>query len=114
MEEFSKLVFSVESAALRHLFLAERLAQKVPGVDEKPMPLKKIGILGAGLMGGGIAMCFIQKGIPVVLKDAKQEWLDGGVKKIDSLWAGRLKKGKLSKEKYQQQPASMQSFLVLF
>ena len=39
----------VESAALRHLFLSERLAQKVPGVDEKPMPLKKIGILGAGL-----------------------------------------------------------------
>ena len=104
MEEFTKLVFSVESAALRHLFLAERLAQKVPGVDEKPMPLKKIGILGAGLMGGGIAMCFIQKGVPVVLKDAKQEWLDSGVKKIDSLWAGRLKKGKLSKEKYQQQP----------
>lgn len=102
MEEFTKLVFSVESAALRHLFLSERLAQKVPGVDEKPMPLKKIGILGAGLMGGGIAMCFIQKGVPVVLKDAKQEWLDGGVKKIDSLWAGRLKKGKLSKEKYQQ------------
>eukprot|EP00438_Fugacium_kawagutii_P015077 Skav207031 [mRNA] locus=scaffold1828:67238:75583:- [translate_table: standard] len=62
----------VESAALRHLFLSERLAQKVPGVDEKPLPLKKIGILGAGLMGGGIAMCFIQKGVPVVLKDAKQ------------------------------------------
>eukprot|EP00490_Sorites_sp_Unknown_P012064 CAMPEP_0114695530 /NCGR_PEP_ID=MMETSP0191-20121206/71454_1 /TAXON_ID=126664 /ORGANISM="Sorites sp." /LENGTH=750 /DNA_ID=CAMNT_0001991873 /DNA_START=60 /DNA_END=2310 /DNA_ORIENTATION=+ len=102
MEEFQKLVFSVESAALRHLFLSERLAQKVPGVDEKPLPLKKIGILGAGLMGGGIAMCFIQKGVPVVLKDAKQEWLDGGVKKIDSLWAGRLKKGKLTKEKYQQ------------
>ena len=39
----------MESAALRHLFLSERLAQKVPGVDEKPMPLKKIGILGAGL-----------------------------------------------------------------
>jgi hypothetical protein len=39
----------VESAALRHLFLSERLAQKVPGVDEKPLPLKKIGILGAGL-----------------------------------------------------------------
>eukprot|EP00913_Durusdinium_trenchii_P001400 g1295.t1 len=101
-EEFTKLVFSVESAALRHLFLSERLAQKVPGVDEKPLPLNKIGILGAGLMGGGIAMCFIQKGIPVVLKDAKQEWLDGGVKKIDSLWAGRLKKGKLSKDKYNQ------------
>lgn len=102
MEQFTKLVFSVESAALRHLFLSERLAQKVPGIDEKPMPLKKIGILGAGLMGGGIAMCFIQKGVPVVLKDAKQEWLDGGVKKIESLWGGQAKKGRLSKEKFQQ------------
>ncbi|CAJ1356747.1 unnamed protein product, partial [Effrenium voratum] len=102
MEEFTKLVFSVESAALRHLFLAERMAQKVPGVDEKPAPLKKIGILGAGLMGGGIAMCFVQKGIPVVLKDAQQDWLDSGMKKIESLWAGQLKKGRLSKDKYQQ------------
>eukprot|EP00490_Sorites_sp_Unknown_P026963 CAMPEP_0114664106 /NCGR_PEP_ID=MMETSP0191-20121206/28152_1 /TAXON_ID=126664 /ORGANISM="Sorites sp." /LENGTH=330 /DNA_ID=CAMNT_0001905269 /DNA_START=25 /DNA_END=1014 /DNA_ORIENTATION=- len=68
MEQFTQLVFSVESAALRHVFLSERLAQKVPGIDEKPVPLKKIGILGAGLMGGGIAMCFIQKGVPVVLK----------------------------------------------
>ena len=40
----------------------------MPGIDEKPAALKKIGILGAGLMGGGIAMCFIQKGVPVVLK----------------------------------------------
>ncbi|CAJ1397962.1 unnamed protein product [Effrenium voratum] len=102
LEEFSKLVFSVESAALRHLFLSERLAQKVPGVNEKPAPLKKIGILGAGLMGGGIAMCFVQKGVPVVLKDAKQEWLDGGMKKIVSLWEGQLKKGRLSKEKFKQ------------
>jgi len=102
MEQFTQLVFSVESAALRHLFLSERLAQKVPGIDEKPVPLKKIGILGAGLMGGGIAMCFIQKGVPVVLKDAKQEWLDGGVKKIESLWGGQAKKGRLSKEKFKE------------
>ncbi|CAJ1367522.1 unnamed protein product [Effrenium voratum] len=96
MEEFTKLVFSVESAALRHLFLSERLAQKVPGIDEKPAPLKKIGILGAGLMGGGIAMCFVQKGVPVVLKDAQQDWLDAGMKKIESLWAGQLKKGRIN------------------
>ena len=84
-------VFSVQSAALRHLFLAERMAQKVPGVNEKPAPLKKIGILGAGLMGGGIAMCFVQKGVPVVLKDAKQEWLDDGMKKIQGTlgWSGQ-------------------------
>lgn len=102
MEEFTKLVFSVQSAALRHLFLAERMAQKVPGVNEKPAPLKKIGILGAGLMGGGIAMCFVQKGVPVVLKDAKQEWLDDGMKKIQGLWGGQAKRGRLSQDKYKQ------------
>ncbi|CAE7874031.1 unnamed protein product, partial [Symbiodinium sp. KB8] len=85
MEEFTKLVFSVQSAALRHLFLAERMAQKVPG-----------------LMGGGIAMCFVQKGVPVVLKDAKQEWLDDGMKKIQGLWGGQAKRGRLSQDKYKQ------------
>eukprot|EP00439_Symbiodinium_sp_Y106_P026751 s596_g3.t1 len=84
------------------LFLAERMAQKVPGVNEKPAPLKKIGILGAGLMGGGIAMCFVQKGVPVVLKDAKQEWLDDGMKKVQGLWGGQAKRGRLSQDKYKQ------------
>lgn len=101
-KEFTRLVFSVQSAALRHLFFAERMASKVPGVNAKPMPLKKIGILGAGLMGGGIAMCFVQKGIPVILKDAKQEWLDAGIKKISELWGGQVKRKRLSPEKYEQ------------
>merc|ERR1719428_1129924 len=98
--EFSTLLFSVQSAAMQHVFFAERAAAKIPGVDAKPKPLKKIGILGAGLMGGGIAMCFAQKGVPVVLKDAKQEWLDAGVKKISSLWQGQAKKKKITSEKY--------------
>ncbi|CAE8661801.1 unnamed protein product, partial [Polarella glacialis] len=100
--EFTKLVFSIQSAAMRHLFFAERAAQKVPGVNAKPMPIKKIGILGAGLMGGGIAMCFAQKGVPVILKDAKQEWLDAGMKKITGLWASKAKKGKMTEDKYKQ------------
>jgi 3-hydroxyacyl-CoA dehydrogenase len=62
--------------------------------------LKKVGILGAGLMGGGIAMCFAEKGIPVVLKDAKQEWLDDGLKKILGLWEGQAKKGRLTADKF--------------
>eukprot|EP00928_Gymnodinium_smaydae_P020435 TRINITY_DN1789_c0_g1_i4.p1 TRINITY_DN1789_c0_g1~~TRINITY_DN1789_c0_g1_i4.p1 ORF type:complete len:769 (-),score=214.89 TRINITY_DN1789_c0_g1_i4:273-2255(-) len=98
--EFTKLVFSKESAALRHLFFAERMCQKVPGLKEKPLPIRKVGIVGAGLMGGGIAMCFAQKGVPVVLKDAKQEWLDAGVKKVVDLWQGQLKKGRLTQDKF--------------
>jgi len=99
-EEFTKLVFGVQSAALRHLFFAERLCSKVPGVNLKPLPIKKVGILGAGLMGGGIAMCFAQKGIPIVLKDAKQEWLDAGMQKIAALWQGQVKRGRMKEEQY--------------
>jgi len=82
MQQFLQLVVSKESAAMRHLFFSERAASKIKGLNEKPMEIKKIGIVGAGLMGGGIAMCFINKGFQVVLKDAKQEWLDAGVKTI--------------------------------
>mmetsp|Transcript_13518 Transcript_13518/g.27299 ORF Transcript_13518/g.27299 Transcript_13518/m.27299 type:complete len:659 (+) Transcript_13518:2-1978(+) len=102
MREFVRLLFSVQSKALRHLFFAERTAAKIPGITAAPAPLKKIGILGAGLMGGGIAMCFAQKGVPVVLKDAKQEWLDDGVKKIRGLWEGQAQKGKITKEEFER------------
>jgi len=102
MREFVHLLFSVQSKALRHLFFAERTAAKVPGITAAPAPLKKVGILGAGLMGGGIAMCFAQKGVPVVLKDAKQEWLDDGVKKIRALWEAQAQKGKITKADFER------------
>merc|ERR1712232_1201257 len=97
-----ELVFGLQSAALRHLFFADRATAKVPGVNCKPAPIKKVGVLGAGLMGGGIAMCFAQKGVPVVLKDAKQEWLDDGVKKISALWEGQAKRGRMTEDKYKK------------
>jgi len=97
--EFTRLLFSVQSAAMRHLFFAERLAAKVPGLKASPAPMKKVGIVGAGLMGGGIAICFVQKGIPVVLKDAKQEWLDAGMKNILAVWGGQVKRGRMTEEK---------------
>jgi len=97
-KEFTKLLFSVESAALRHLFFAERMASKVKGVKAAPIKPKKVGIVGAGLMGGGITICFVQKGIPVVLKDAKQEWLDAGMKGIANIWNGQVKRKRLSEE----------------
>lgn len=100
--EFTKLVFGVQSAALRHLFFAERLAQKVPGVSAAPQAIRKVGILGAGLMGGGIAMCFAEKGVPVVLKDAKQEWLEEGMRKVAALWQGQAQRGRITPEKCKQ------------
>jgi 3-hydroxyacyl-CoA dehydrogenase len=100
--EFTELVFGVQSRALQHLFFSERLISKVPGLKEKPAPLKKVGILGAGLMGGGIAMCFAEKGVPIVLKDAKQEWLDSGMKAISNLWEGQAKKGRITPDKFKK------------
>jgi len=97
--EFTKLLFSVQSAALRHLFFAQRMTTKVPGLKAKPAPLKKVGILGAGLMGGGIGICCVQKGLQVVLKDAKQEWLDAGMKTITGIWMGQVKRGRLPEAK---------------
>eukprot|EP00932_Pfiesteria_piscicida_P008297 SRR837773.18662.p2 GENE.SRR837773.18662~~SRR837773.18662.p2 ORF type:complete len:757 (-),score=442.38 SRR837773.18662:3-1985(-) len=101
-KEFTKLVFSVQSKAMRHLFFAQRIAGKVSGNKEKPAAIKKVGILGAGLMGGGITVCFVQKGVPVVLKDAKQEWLDAGMKGILGIWGGQMKRGRLPEAKYKQ------------
>mmetsp|Transcript_83891 Transcript_83891/g.235067 ORF Transcript_83891/g.235067 Transcript_83891/m.235067 type:complete len:613 (+) Transcript_83891:1-1839(+) len=97
--EFTKLLFSVQSAALRHLFFAERMISKVPGLKAQPAPIKKVGILGSGLMGGGIAICCAQKGLQVVLKDAKQEWLDAGMKSITGIWMGQVKRGRLPEAK---------------
>lgn len=68
----------------------------------KGQALKKVGVIGAGLMGGGIAMCFVKKGIPVVLKDAKKEWLDAGMKTIEKNYSITVSKGKMKKEKMQQ------------
>jgi 3-hydroxyacyl-CoA dehydrogenase len=102
-EQFIRLVISKESAAMRHLFFAQRAAPKVQGIDSKlAKPIKSVGILGAGLMGGGIAMCFMKKGVPVVLKDAKQEWLDSGVEAIKKNYQIQVKKRKLTEEKYQK------------
>eukprot|EP00927_Polykrikos_kofoidii_P071249 TRINITY_DN67544_c0_g1_i1.p1 TRINITY_DN67544_c0_g1~~TRINITY_DN67544_c0_g1_i1.p1 ORF type:complete len:576 (-),score=111.95 TRINITY_DN67544_c0_g1_i1:170-1771(-) len=103
--EFIKLLFSLQSAALRHLFFAERMAQKVPGIKVGPAKLRKVGIVGSGLMGGGVALCFAEKGIPVVLKDAKQEWLDDGVKKIVNIMQGQVKKKRISKDQFKNRMA---------
>jgi len=94
---FSKLAQSPEAAALQHIFFAQRAVAKVPGVNMKLAQLpKKVAIIGAGTMGGGIAMCFAQKGVQVVLKDIKQEYLDRGMKVIKGNWSRSAKKGRWS------------------
>ena len=94
---FGELMFSEESKALRHAFFAERAASKVAGLTDKT-PQRKIAsvaVVGAGTMGGGIAMNFANVGIPVTLLEAKQEALDRGVAGIRKQYEGAVAKGKL-------------------
>ncbi len=81
---FAELMSGPQSAAQRYSFFAERTAQKIPDVPEDTalIPIKKVGIIGAGTMGGGIAMNFANAGIPVVIVEQKQEPLDRGLATI--------------------------------
>jgi len=81
---FMELMTGPQSAAQRYYFFAERQANKIPDVpDDTPVrPIKKVGVLGAGTMGGGISMNFMNAGIPVTIVEVKQDALDRGLKTI--------------------------------
>ncbi|MGZ5923839.1 MAG: 3-hydroxyacyl-CoA dehydrogenase NAD-binding domain-containing protein [Rhizomicrobium sp.] len=81
---FMDVMMGPQSAAQRYYFFAERLANKIPDVpdDTKLIPIKKVGIIGAGTMGGGIAMNFVNAGIPVTIVEVKQDALDRGLKVV--------------------------------
>jgi 3-hydroxyacyl-CoA dehydrogenase len=81
---FGELMSGSQSAAQRYSFFAERQANKIPDVpDDTPLiPIKKVGVIGAGTMGGGIAMNFANVGIPVVIVEVKQDALDRGLATI--------------------------------
>ena len=106
-ERFIHLIQTPESKSLRHAFFAERIASKVPDVpaDTPTREIKKAAIIGAGTMGGGIAMNFVNAGIPVVLLETKQEALDKGIATIRKNYENTMKKGKLTQEKFDQRVA---------
>jgi 3-hydroxyacyl-CoA dehydrogenase len=83
---FGELMSGSQSAAQRYAFFAERQANKIPDVpDDTPtIPINKVGIIGAGTMGGGIAMNFLNAGIPVTIVEVKQDALDRGLKVVRS------------------------------
>jgi 3-hydroxyacyl-CoA dehydrogenase len=97
-ERFNRLVNTSESKALRHMFFAERQTSKIPDVpeDTPARPIRKAAVIGAGTMGGGIAMCFANAGIPVTLLDSTQEALDRGMEKIKGNYAASVEKGRLA------------------
>ncbi len=87
--------------ALIHGFFSGRKTGQVPGLDEtlKPAEIKQAAIIGAGTMGGGIAMCFANGGIPVTIIDVSEEGLQRGLDGIDKNYASRVKRGRMSEEK---------------
>ena len=101
---FLELMQTTESKALRHAFFGERAASKLPDVpeDTPTRPIKTVAIIGAGTMGGGIAMNFANAGIPVQILEMKQEALDKGLATIRKNYENTLKKGKLTQEKFEQ------------
>src|SRR5574339_1829 len=100
-EIFTALMFTPESRALRHLFMAERAASKIADVpeDTPQRKIEKVAVIGAGTMGGGISMNFLNAGIPVTMLEMKQEAIDRGVATIRKNYEAQVKKGKLGADK---------------
>ncbi len=97
---FLELQASDQSKAQRHVFFAEREVVRIPGLpsNQPTREIKSAGILGAGTMGGGIAMCFANAGIPVVLLDVQQEFIDKGMAVIKKNYTHTVAKGRLQQE----------------
>ncbi len=97
-ELFLTLKASSQSRALRHAFFGERAVAKIPGLpaDTPVREIRAAAVIGAGTMGGGIAMCFANAGMPVTLLDAKQDALDRGMATIRKNYAATVAKGGLS------------------
>ena len=104
---FLELMSGPQSAAQRYSFFAERQAQKIPDVpDDTPtIPVNKVGIIGAGTMGGGIAMNFANVGIPVVLIEVKQEALDRGLATIRKNYERTASRGGITAEQVEERCA---------
>ena len=99
-ELFMELYKSPETAAQQHVFFAERQVGKIPDVpkDTPKLPVKEVAVIGAGTMGGGIAMCFANAGFSVTLVDANDEGLERGLGIINKNYASRVKRGRMSQE----------------
>jgi 3-hydroxyacyl-CoA dehydrogenase len=112
-ELFVELQSSPQARAQQHVFMAEREVAKIPGLAEDiaTREIKSAGVLGAGTMGGGIAMCFANAAIPVTLLDTSQENLDRGLATIRKNYAGSVAKGSLAQEEMDKRLASIKPAL---
>ncbi|ASR52597.1 3-hydroxyacyl-CoA dehydrogenase NAD-binding domain-containing protein [Blastomonas fulva] len=102
--EFMKLMFGSQSAAQRHIFFAERKASKIDGIasDIALRPIAKVGVIGAGTMGGGITMNFLSAGIAVTIVEQAEEALNRGVGVIRKNYEASAAKGRLTTEQVEK------------
>ncbi|MCY1330316.1 Fatty acid oxidation complex subunit alpha [compost metagenome] len=112
-ELFKQAEVSAQSAALRHVFFAEREAGRIPGIgaDTPLRSIEKVAVIGAGTMGGGIAMNFANAGIPVKLLEQKAEALDRGLAQIRRNYEISVKRGRLSEAQLEQRMELLQGTL---
>jgi len=112
-EIFINLMWTPECRALRHVFAAERAASKIPDVpeDTPKREIKSVAVIGAGTMGGGITMNFLNAGIPVKMLEMKQESLDRGLATIRKNYEAQVTKGKLKQDKYEQRMSLLSTTL---
>jgi 3-hydroxyacyl-CoA dehydrogenase len=103
-ELFMQCQQNSQSKALQHVFFAERKASNIPRLDKtvKPREIKSVAVIGAGTMGGGIAMNFANVGIPVVILEMQQDALERGVGVIRKNYESTAAKGKLTTEQVRQ------------
>jgi len=111
---FVECLQSVESKALIHVFFGEREVAKIPDVpkDTPVLPIEKAAVIGAGTMGGGIAMNFANAGIPVVLKETTEEALTRGMATIEKNYASSVKKGRMTEDQMQKRLSLITPTLV--
>ena len=97
-ELFRKLVAGDQSKAQRHIFFAEREAARVPGIPDgtKPRPMATAAVIGAGTMGGGIAMCFANAGIPVTIVETSRDLLQRGIDRVAANYRTTVSRGGLA------------------
>ncbi len=103
-EQFMALMMGVQSAAQRHIFFAERQAAKIDDVpaDTKLRDIKRVGVIGAGTMGGGISMNFLSAGIPVTIVEMQQDALDRGTGVVRKNYEATAAKGRMKPEQVEQ------------
>ncbi|MGE5064374.1 MAG: 3-hydroxyacyl-CoA dehydrogenase NAD-binding domain-containing protein [Myxococcales bacterium] len=110
---FMELMGGEQSAAQRYFFFAERKAAKIDGLPEntEPRPVRKVGVIGAGTMGGGISMNFLSAGIPVTIIEMSQEALDRGTGVMRKNYESSAARGKLTPEQVEKAMGYLQPTL---